>query len=345
MGRVAWLVTVRILIGVVIGLPWPLVPGARAAASAPGDLWLVSTRRAPGSGLTGREDRLKYWHREAEEGWVSSDLEALLASDDASVPTCVFVHGNRADRQRAVNSGWGLYRHLADEADRRFRLVIWSWPADSIPGRILKDVRAKARRSDVESYYLAWWLRRLDPQVPVSLVGYSLGARVITGALHLLAGGEVAGRHLADTPPAEARAPVRIVLVAAAVDNNWLLPRRRNALAMGRIERMLVTRNTRDPVLKWYRRLRGICGPQALGYAGPASPARLGPDREKLELLPLDHVVGRHHAWDAYLSSRPLRLRLARYALLGSLGPTVEPADSGDSGGETPMEDGATEGN
>ena len=313
-------------------------PGAStcAAEAAPNDVWLISTRQAPFRRGAGGEDRIKYWHLDADRRWAPADLEALLAADDPAVPTCVFIHGNRADSQRAMRMGWGVYRRLARQADRPFRFVIWSWPAAPMRGRLLKDVRLKARRSDVESYYLALWVRRTDPRVPLSLIGYSLGARVITGALHLSAGGEVAGQSLPDVP-AEARpAPVRAVLVAAAVDNTWLLPGRRNALAPDQTERILVTRNSCDPVLRWYRRLHVPRRPQALGYTGPACSTRPGPKPEKIEVLGLQGSVGRSHAWSTYFDAPGLRRRLAWYAFLRSAEPATrskgsERPDDGES--------------
>ena len=113
------------------------------------------------------------------------------------MPTVVFIHGNRTDADEAVVKGWYAYESIqAETADRPFRYVIWSWPAERVCRRNKVDVQLKADYSDVESYYLAKWLDRLRPGVKVSLVGHSFGPRIITGALHLLAGGEVAGRNM-----------------------------------------------------------------------------------------------------------------------------------------------------
>ena len=100
---------------------------------------------------------------------------------------------------------------------------------------IRADVLAKADFSDAQSYYLARFLADVQPGVPVSLLGYSLGNRAATGALELLSGGSIAGHCL----PAEvlARAaqhrgrPYRVVLLAAANDADWLLPGHRDGRA------------------------------------------------------------------------------------------------------------------
>jgi hypothetical protein len=294
-------------------LVYSVVVGQSALARAPRDVWLISTRRAPWSAPADGLDALRVWRLDDDGDWASSDPQALYATDDPAVPACVFVHGNRADRHQAVRDGWAVYRALAGA--RPFRLVIWSWPADRIRGGHRHDVQVKARRSDVESYYLASWLRRGDPQVPRCLVGYSFGARVITGALQLCAGGRVAGRSLPESPDAPAGGTVRAVLVAAAIDNDWLLPGRRNDLALGALDRLLLTQNACDPVLKWYRLMDRSRRPEALGRTGPAGLACLQDERVKIEPLRLECSVGRNHDWCAYMRSSSLRSRLAAYAL------------------------------
>ncbi|NQT17055.1 MAG: hypothetical protein HQ582_30135 [Planctomycetes bacterium] len=297
--------------------------GLQASAAEPvgHDLWLISTRQAPYTKPVGGEDRIHYWRLNADSQWDAADLESFLADDDPNVPTSVFIHGNRSSHQWAVRMGWGVYHHLKGEAgERPFRFVIWSWPADQISG-VRQDVQVKAARSDVQAYYLAHVLRQVNPDVPVSLTGYSFGARTITGALQLLAGGEFAGRSLPEGTAPVQRTPIRAVLVAAAMANYWLLPGKTNGLALSQAERILVTRNRNDPVLQWYDRMYGRGGPAALGYTGPASPSRLGADQEKVETLVLDRSVGSNHDWAGYLRASPLRGRLAWYAFL-------EPADS-----------------
>ena len=123
---------------------------ASAAETAPHDLWLISTRQAPYSRPVGGEDRILYWRLSTENQWEAADLESFLAADDPSVPTSVFIHGNRAGAQWAVRMGEGVYRHLQREAgERPLRFVIWSWPADQISG-VRRDVQVKAARSDVK---------------------------------------------------------------------------------------------------------------------------------------------------------------------------------------------------
>ena len=114
------------------------------------------------------------------------------------------IHGNGTDDEWAVRHGNEFYGLMKQRAcGRPFRLVVWSWPADRVVRRIRPDVQIKVCRSDVEAYYLAHVLSGLPKAAPLSLTGYSLGCRTVSGALQLLAGGSVAGpaSHPRPCPP------------------------------------------------------------------------------------------------------------------------------------------------
>ncbi len=310
----------RILTALAAGLPLVLAAGASLAEVPSHDIWLISTRKAPSSNPVGGEDRIKYWRLDEQRQWASSDEQAFLAADDPAVPTSVFVHGNRTNHDWAVRIGWGVYQKLKPLAgERPLRFVIWSWPADQIGG-LRQDVQVKARRSDVQAFYLACLLRKMNPDVPVSLLGYSFGARTITGTLQLLGGGKFAGRRLPGLNAPVARTRLRAVLVAAATPNYSLSPGLSNGSALRQADRVLVTRNRNDPVLQWYDRMYGRGGPQALGYTGPSSFSRSGQEQERVEVVGVEGSVGNSHDWDGYLSASPLRDRLAWYTFLESSG-------------------------
>jgi hypothetical protein len=299
--------------------------GASIAEEVSGQIWLISTRElADDCQATGAVPR--YWLFGADQQWAPSDEKAFLAAGHVAVPTIFVVHGNRADRDEAVSLGWDVLQCLRDEAPgRTFRLAIWSWPADRIQARFRIDVRTKSARSEQESYHLARLIDAMKPDAPVSLVGYSFGARTIGGALNLLAGEAWAGRTL---PERKGKPPrmVRAVLVAAAADDSVLLPSGSYACALGQVEQMLVTVNPTDNRLKWYRHLDRRGGPDALGLFGPACPDRLGPDEKKLEVLNLRCEVGRDHTWASYVGAPSLRSRLAKYAFLGQSAETAASA-------------------
>jgi len=201
-----------------LGMVLRFLPARAAAATlaivllAAGDLqaddgsarqiWLISTRRVSRCDLNRETDPPLDYRRLAPDGaWQESDREAFLATDDPAVPTCIFIHGNRETYRSAICTGMTTYRQLVACVPKRdFRYVIWSWPAARVCRRTRDDLRLKASRSDVESCLLARSVDRIRADVPVSMIGYSFGARVITGALHVLGGGQVAGRSLPERP-------------------------------------------------------------------------------------------------------------------------------------------------
>jgi hypothetical protein len=193
--------------------------------------------------------------------------------------------------------------------------VIWSWPSTQIDGP-LKDVRYKAGVSDRHAWHLAWLVDQMHPDVPISVVGYSYGARLIGGALHLLGGGHLVGYELAHRRH-PARLPLRAVLLAGALDSHALLPHGRNHRALSQVEKVLVTVNSRDPVLHHYPLLPGLFqkGPPALGYTGFYA-ASLGHERGKITQWNVSVYVGKDHDWQRYLYSPAILARLRHCALL-----------------------------
>lgn len=287
------------------------------ADDSPARVWLISTRRAPRCGRVEQGvQQIDYRRLQADRRWLTLDEESFLGDVDRALPTTVFVHGNDTGRRAATDDGWRLLQRMKqDAAGPPFRFVVWSWPSDRLHTRRRPDAQAKASGSDVQSYYLARCLERMghaDPKAEVSLVGYSFGARVIAGALHMLGGGEVAGRKLPGPIDAKSTPIHRAVLVAAAMDADWLFEGHRNGLALAQVRRMLVTQNRCDRALKWYPLLYRRGGPHALGHVGPAGCGRL----DNVELLDVTCSVGRTHNWARYLAAPGLRRRLASYTFL-----------------------------
>jgi hypothetical protein len=291
-----------------------------ATAAAAAQVWLVNTRCAPGCGdLEAGLSQIAYYRLDESSGcgqWQAADAAAFKAAAEPGMPTIVLVHGNDSDAEWAVRHGNEMYRLLKQQAcGRPFRLIVWSWPADKVVRRPRPDVQIKVCRSDVEAYYLARVLTWLPKGAPLCLSGYSLGCRTVCGALELLAGGSEAGRTLTSEPlnswKAAGPRPIRMMLIAAAMDANWLESCCPDGLALLSVERALVSRNGCDKVLKWYSRLYGRNGPEAMGFVGPPSTAG-----GKLELVDVTCEVGREHDFDRYHESSPVFQRLGWYTFL-----------------------------
>ncbi|MDP6553500.1 MAG: alpha/beta hydrolase [Pirellulaceae bacterium] len=231
------------------------------------DVWLISTRQLGCPSFNdGSPVDLRVSQYSGSGDWIESGLDELL--DSESRQTVIYVHGNRVGYDEAIMRAWDTFGVLqADAAAPPLRLIIWSWPSDQIHGQI-RDVRYKASRTNSEGQYLAWFLSQMDTETRVSLIGYSYGARIATGAVHVLGGGTLCGR---STPLAYAsgnRRPIQVVLIAAALHNHWLSPGGFHDRFSSSADRLLVIYNSCDPLLKRYRIIQKRGRPVALGHSG-----------------------------------------------------------------------------
>jgi hypothetical protein len=282
------------------------------------EVWLISTRCAPVSGdLSSGQKSIRYWRLSADRQWQRQDEGSFHAGDDPAVPTTIVVHGNRIDADEAVEFVRPIYCRLLNAAEEHpFRLVIWSWPSQRMCRRNRPDVQLKFCYCNAQAVYLAACLERLRPDVPLCLIGYSMGGQIVPGSLQLLAGGEVAGRSLAgrhsSAPLPKRAAAVQVLVVAAATDDDSLASDGIYNWALSQVDTMLIVRNCCDRVLRWYPKTYRGRGPEALGYVGPTGSGNY----EKIELLDLTCEVGRGHHWDEYLTSCSLWEAIDRYSFM-----------------------------
>jgi hypothetical protein len=149
------------------------------------------------------------------------------------------------------------------------RFVIFSWPSSKVSG-LLHDIRVKAARTGPAGYQLAWVIDQLPEETPVSLVGFSFGARIITGGLHILAGGSLGGCCCLNEHVHPNRPPMSVILMASALHSYWLAPGQYHGLAMTQVSQMCLINNCEDNAMKYYDFIEpGLGGPQALGLCGP----------------------------------------------------------------------------
>jgi hypothetical protein len=279
-------------------------------------VWIISTRQLGCATVIDASPDFGVQRRLADGSWATSSIAEFIAADDAALPTCFVIHGNQTDAGLAKAQGMRAYRALTASlpAEQPLRFVIWSWPSDRIHG-ILKDVRIKAARTTAEGIYLGWTLHQLNPQTPVSLVGFSFGARIATGGLHVLAGGSLNGYSLPPTlplPPGEgrgegngnaafpSRVPFRAILVAPALHNYWLADGQYHGRALEIVDDLLLVKNSCDSALKRYRFVDTSRRADALGYTGPAG---WSPHYSKLRQVDACCDLGKAHDWELYLAS------------------------------------------
>jgi hypothetical protein len=202
--------------------------------------------------------------------WRKSDLDNFLGFDP-TVPTVFYVHGNQMTLGDAKSQGLAVYRKLVHYASGgpRIRFVIFSWPSAKV-GRLLRDVRVKAQRTGPVGCQLAWLLDQMPAETPVSLIGFSFGARVITAGLHVLGGGTVChGMGLTERMHPD-RAPVNAVLIAAAVHAHWLGKGQNHGQATTQVNQVFLLNNCNDFALRYYHlSTTDRSRPRALGLYGP----------------------------------------------------------------------------
>lgn len=301
-------------------------PSFQKPTSSANQLWLIDSRAAPSEHASVHHaGRLTYWHR-GPTRWHTANLEQLLQTDDPDVITLIYVHENRVSRSESFQRADVVFSSLRQQVPDScsFRMLAFSWPSDRIGILPRPDARIKARRSEAHGLYLAWVADKIQPDVPVGMFGMSYGARVITAALHHLGNGSIEGRRLPIAAPAN-RAPIRIVIAAAAIDADWLQPGQRHGCALSQVDNALVLFNPRDRVLKRYPRVfvrnrlfvgirlsrRG--GSQALGYAGPAAMQSCWGGSSRLTPCNVSDQVGGSHSWKDYAGSPAMMRRIVSH--------------------------------
>ncbi|HEV7222053.1 MAG TPA: hypothetical protein VGN42_05080 [Pirellulales bacterium] len=327
----------------------PSAPAAKRAGPFPNrpqdQLWVVSCRGAPSAAVERATSRLRYWQyqapgqqasgqqasgqqvsgQQASGQWLPSDRDSFVAASIPSSTSCVFVAGNGytdAETRALGRSAYlGLSRGLSAETPLRF--VIWSWPSDRTDAAVIQDLRIKAARTDRVAWHLAEWLNETAAGLDCSLIGASFGVRVAGGALHLLGGGRLGGYAL--TQRNGSLAPMPVLFISPAIDNDWLLPGHRFGRAMSQVERLLLVNNSSDRMLKRYHWLYGRRSPaEALGHSGLVAASRFGDDREKISQFDAAAVIGPQHGCGPYFQSSALAARMRAHLIeSGSSAPTM----------------------
>ncbi len=271
--------------------------------SAEDRLWMISSRHITSEACQAdlNSVSLRFSRLYCNGQTTSSSVDEYFSTLDSSRPVVVYVHGNRQDAQDAIERGLFVYRETV-----QYRCgvgpidwVIWSWPSDK-EGILVKDAREKAYRTDAQGLYLASILRRhAEQSLPTTLIGYSFGGRVITGALHAMAGGSIGRRTLPGAPVIGASYDVG--LVAPAIENDWMDTCGYHSLATQNIDRIVLLYNQRDAVLKRYWLLDKMRSSVALGYSGPKTFAdRFDGTRLPVRSRDCSPVVGLRHVEEDY---------------------------------------------
>jgi hypothetical protein len=289
----------------------------RAAFQAIAVLALLVAGQGIGVAQDEAQSRVSVWHisschlgsprryepdleiRKYDNGWERSSLEEFQAGSSPDQITCIFVHAARALDDATFSRSFELYHSMARRSDAPVRLVIWSWPTPRSLC-VVRDFRISYGVLDYHAYYLGWFLSQLPENERVSLIGFSMGAGVICGAAHVVAGGSLAGCSL---PESRGPSQLHVVLWSAAFDNHWLMSGHHYGRAMSRIGELFMLVNRLDPVLKRYHLVQACGRASAAGYTGIAGLARMGEYRSLITQMDGSRWLGRHHDFDRHIHS------------------------------------------
>ena len=268
-------------------------------------LWSISTRGITTNAYQANleQPKLRVSRLSMNGRSTPADLDQYTEQLGQSRQVVVYVHGNRMSSNGAIRRGLQVYRKTRGCSEREgIDWVIWSWPSDK-EGILVHDARRKFRRLDAQGLYLSWLLRKhASADTPTTLIGYSFGGRVITGALHALSGGKLSGRMMPGEPTTGTL--FQCGLVAPALETLALTQRGVHSQATKNLEKMVLLYNRRDAVLKRFWLLNRVRGTMALGYSGP-EPFAPRFDGSKLKVLSRDcsSSVGINHAELDYYNS------------------------------------------
>jgi hypothetical protein len=265
----------------------------------------------PGSIRSGVQvENYAVYNEMGQRRWQRADVESLLAND-SSLPTVIFVHGNQMTAGDAKQEGLAVYRRMMQygASGPQIRFVIFSWPSSKV-GRLLRDVRVKASRTGPAGCQLAWLVDQLPADSPISLVGFSFGARIITGGLHILGGGGLGHLALHERVNPN-RPPMNVVLISAALHAHWLGEGQYHGRAMTQVNQMFLVNSCRDPAMRFYH--LGFDGrPQALGLRGPTCLSSA--ERSKITMRDVSRSVSRHNLYQ-YLCAPGVPGHIWEYAV------------------------------
>ncbi len=261
------------------------------------DDWIICTRHLPLP--TNRANvcrQMRYWRRVAQT-WVLSSPREFHDTLNPKSTVCVFVDGNRIEPEEADFRG-KIVRRKLDCCETPVRFVNWSWPSEQIRGPV-RDARTKIARANGDAYYLASWISQLPESQSASLIGYSLGSRTVSGAVHMLEGGSFATNSLGGVV---STISPRVLFIAATVPHRWLERGGANELFLMRAGRVLSIYNSDDKVLRLFKYDRSSDGGIVLGHR-PMPKAKLGPVAPLVRQVDVASRIKKNHGLQCYMNA------------------------------------------
>lgn len=294
----------RALLSLLALCVWLVTSASGQDCPCPRDLWLIDTREICDCECD--LAKAKFYRQCDDCKWAPESLETFLATLNPEKPLTFQIPGYWTSAEDAPGHQCRLQQRLNEQTQCRglgcpdLRHVMWLWPADNEGVLIGRDLRKKAARAHFEGILLAKMLAKLPVESRVTLVGYSFGARVATSAAHHLVAEEKAG---------EPSIHLRGVLVASAVDAQWLEACEPHSCALKRFEKVLLFTNCKDRLLRRYRIVNRDRNSPALGLVGLLLPS--ADNSPHVTQWEVSHIVGRAHDWKRYIDAPQLMSAIA----------------------------------
>jgi len=269
------------------------------------DVWLIDTHQAPWNCASEEGFEKAIYYQLVGNHWVRSDAVSFYESQAPEIPLVLFAPGYTSTTADTLEVGMSLVRLYPP--GKKCRTVFWNWPAEKIRVRLARDIREKIAVTDASGHYMAMFLRCLQPESQICMIGFSFGNRMICDATE----------RLGDERPEGMQ--IHLVLTSAATDQEWLASDSRHSNVPRLAEKILILYNPADRALKFYPLLYGNGSrPTALGQIGPPM-TRIVPEfRSRIEAVNTQCFVGAKHRTVFYLQTPDFRRSMNDYLFFES---------------------------
>lgn len=277
------------------------------------DYWIVSTRHCKEEVECGQACNYHVIRFDGSNFGLNSSLDELIGSLRPGVPVCFMAHGSFVTFESMLRDSSQTYRWLREAAPGQpVHMVFYSWASEEDGLLPQVYVNRLGRRAAINGFYLADLISRISVDHPICLIGHSHGTRMVSAALHAMAGGIIEGKVLT-TGPREPRR-IRAVMAAAAIDHDWLNPNERYGQALCQAEAIINLRNHADLPLQFYPLRRPISS-RALAVTGLTRTDRmqLGDWNQKIIDCDVTDLIRFGHIWCHYYSRPEIATAIRHY--------------------------------
>ena len=268
------------------------------------DIWRVDLHAVPCLTANERHFSKLAFYRWEQNRWQISDAETFFGTQLPEIPLIVFAPGYTLTTLQTTQVGLGIVR--AFDPSKPCRVVFWTWFSDRGPCNIRRDVRNKFPIADNAGDYLALFLEKINPESKVCLFGFSLGSRIVCQAVETL--------RKSDRRPEGLR--LNLVLSGAATNQDWFVHGGRFSRIPEIVEKVLVTYNSRDWVLRFYPLVYNFRDKApALGFTGLPTQRIPTEFRSQFENININRYIGREHQTLLHVQTPAFRSRINTYFL------------------------------